>query len=99
MHTKKQSSLAFLICAAFIIVTLFSTFFIVKEANHNCSGEDCPICACVHQTEQTLKQLGTGTIETAALIPGILSFIPVLFCMFLFIPCTSLVSQKVRLDD
>ena len=31
MHTKKQRTLAFIICMAFIVTALFSIFFIVKE--------------------------------------------------------------------
>ena len=71
----------------------------IKEENHNCTGEDCPVCACIHQAEQTLRNLGTGNIGNAVVstLPvwnGIL--LPVcLFCVY----TTSLVSQKVRLND
>lgn len=57
------------------------------------------ICACIHQAEQTLRNLGTGNIGNAVVstLPvwnGIL--LPVcLFCVY----TTSLVSQKVRLND
>ena len=60
MKTNKKRYLAALICILFLVVALASFFYIAKEANHKCTGEDCPICACVHQVEQNLKNLGTG---------------------------------------
>lgn len=99
MYTKKQRTLASLICAVFIIVTSFSLFFIVKEADHDCRGENCPICACIHQAEETLKQLGTGTVGVSAFLPFVETFVLALACTFLLVPCTSLISQKVRLNN
>ena len=46
-------------CGAVLLVfaLLFSVFFIVSEADHNCIGEDCPIC---HQIQTCQKLLGTA---------------------------------------
>ena len=99
MHTKKQRTLAFIICMTFIVTALFSIFFIVKEVNHDCTGEKCPICSCIHQMEQTLKQLGTGSTTKVLSIHDSFFIITPLFLFIAFIPCTSLISQKVRLND
>lgn len=99
MHTKKKRTLAFIICMAFIVTALFSILFIVKEANHNCTGDKCPICSCIHQAEQTLKQLGTGATAKVLSVNGSFFIITPLFLFILFIPCISLISQKVRLND
>lgn len=99
MYTKKQKTLAFLTCAAFIIVTLFFILFIVKEADHDCTGENCQVCACIHQAQQTLKQLRTGTAG-ATVYPSIITqYALALVCVFLAAPHTSLISQKVRLNN
>lgn len=99
MHTKKQRTLAFIICMAFIVTVLFSILFIVKEANHDCTGDKCPICSCIHQAEQTLKQLGTGaTAKVLSVNDSFFIMTPLFFVIFL-IPCASLISQKVRLND
>ena len=45
---KRQKKAAILICMAFLFVMLASFFYIAKEENHNCTGEDCPVCACIH---------------------------------------------------
>lgn len=101
MYTKKQRIFAIIICTTFIIVTLFSILFIIKEADHDCAGEDCYVCECIHHAEQTLNQISQGYIGN-----GILIFdIPLLIALFyipifiLFMPCISLISQKVRLNN
>ena len=94
---KRQKKAAILICMAFLFVMLASFFYIAKEENHNCTGEDCPVCACIHQAEQNLKNLGTGL----AVMPGqkILSVLVEAILCFFVVCRTSLVSQKVRLND
>lgn len=99
MHTKKQKTLAALICTAFMLVAFFSIFFIVEEARHDCTGENCPICACIHQAEKTLKQVGAGAVGAAGFHPVFEMLALALVCTFLLVPCTSLISQKVRLND
>lgn len=47
MTTEKRIHLAAWFSIIFIFVTLASLFYIVKEENHKCTGEDCPVCACV----------------------------------------------------
>jgi len=99
MNTKKRKIFSMAICVIFLIVTFASLFSIAKEENHNCTGEDCPICANIHQAEQTLKNLNTGVIARAIMNP--LSLILVLLIMgeALFVSSTSLISQKVRLNN
>ena len=99
MTTKKKKITAAIICIIFIVVTFASLFYIVKEENHKCTGEDCPICACIHQAEQTLKNLGTGiTVEFSSNFLTLLEGIITISCIWM-IPGTSLVHQKVRLND
>lgn len=99
MFTKKNRTLALLICVTFFIVTLFSVLFVVAEADHDCIGEDCPVCACIHHAEQTLKQLGMGIGSAAGWMPVAVTLI---FC----IPCVlcagahqTPIGQKVRLNN
>ncbi len=82
-----------------LVIVLFSTFFIAAEADHDCTGEDCPICACMHQCENALRGIGDGTAAQPSAV------IPVLFLLFsaaLFVaelPQETLVSRKVRLNN
>lgn len=99
METKKRRALALLACTAFLIAALFSVLFLVREADHDCIGEGCPICACIRQGEQTLKQLGLGSACVASWPPvaGLLVF-TVFFALQSAVRETP-VSKKVRLNN
>lgn len=49
MDTGKKKSMAAVICIFLIFVTFASLFYVAREEDHNCTGKDCPICACVHR--------------------------------------------------
>ncbi|MCR5649665.1 MAG: hypothetical protein K6F86_00615 [Lachnospiraceae bacterium] len=82
-----------------LVVVLFSSFFIAAHADHDCTGEDCPICACIQQCENNIHGTGSGITDFSVVI------LPV-FITFLFIsfgaPSFKLgtpVSTKVRLNN
>lgn len=56
MTGKKKKCIAAIICILFVFVTFASLFYIVKEAGHECTGEKCPICACVHQAHPDIEK-------------------------------------------
>ena len=62
---QRRSVLSLAVVFAVIFVVLISSFFVAAETNHDCTGEDCPVCACIHQAEQNLKNLGTGLAVAA----------------------------------
>ena len=99
MTTEKRKHLAAWVSIIFIFVTLASLFYIVKEENHNCTGEDCPICANIHQAEQTLRNLGAGTVIHATVNPVLFMFVLAIAGQAFAVSNTSLVSQKVRLNN
>ena len=76
-----------------------STIYNAHEINHDCVQEQCPICACIQLTKQTIKHLSLG-FGRASLVPLIL-FIFLLSRLFMlpFLPYLTLVSQKVRMDN
>ena len=99
MNTNRKKVISVAICILFLFVTFAALFYIAEEENHHCTGEDCPICANLHQAEQTLRNTGNGTIVIVTI-----SLMPILFALliteqFLLASDTSLVSQKVRLND
>lgn len=99
MNSKKQRMISFIVCFLFLFITFASLFYIVKEVKHNCTGEDCPICANIHQAEQNLRNLGSGLTAGFAirLIPVFI--VALAGIQFVLVFCKSLVSQKVRLND
>ena len=55
--TKKHRIVAVLMAALVLFVMAFSLFVIAAEADHNCAGDDCPICAVIAVCENTVKGL------------------------------------------
>ena len=82
-----------------LVIVLLSSFYSAAEADPDCTGEDCPICACIQQCENTLRGIGDGSAtQSSAVIPVLL----ILFISALFVAEFSqetLVSQKVRLNN
>lgn len=82
-----------------LVLVAFSAFYIAAEADHDCCGEGCPICACIHHCENTLRGIGDGTaVRTAIVAPVILFLLAAAF----IIPAVSLdtlISRKVRLNN
>lgn len=100
MYSKKQKTVAMIACMAFLLVTLCSILFIVKEANHDCTGENCPICAQISEVENTLKKLGNGdpAVSTVTVSTVIWLFIALVGSIYA-VPYTTPVTQKVRMNN
>ena len=99
MDTGKKKSMAAVICIFLIFVTLASLFYVAREEDHNCTGKDCPICACVHQAKQVLRNLRTTPAVGFFASPVIFIAETVILPGFWIILSISLVHQKVRLND
>ncbi len=82
-----------------LFIMLFSAFYIVAEADHDCTGEDCPICDCIQQCENTLHQIGDGIASKAAVIIPIVFLLVSIFLFAALFPKETLVSRKVRLNN
>ena len=88
------------IMAVMMLVVMFvSSFFIAAHADHDCTGEDCPICACIHQCENTIRGAGSDiTVMSAVIIPVLISLLLMSFGVPSFQWDTP-VSVKVRLNN
>lgn len=96
---KRQKVLALLTCVTMILVVLFCTFFLVGEADHVCANGDCPICTCIRQAEETIRQIGSGTARTVSFVLTVMLSAVLLMYVCQLISGASLVSRKVRLND
>ena len=80
--------LALVLCAACI----------AAEADHDCTGEDCPVCALVHQCENLLRQFGTAAAAAALL--AVAALLCVSAASYVCAVCrVTPVSRKVRLNN
>ena len=98
-NLNKKKIAAGVVCILMIAAVLFSAFYISAESGHDCTGDNCPICACICQCEKTLHQMGDGTpVMTVAAIPVILYVLKAFFAACELLQDTP-VSEKVRLND
>lgn len=90
---------ALLLAVLVLGVFLFSNLYISEHLAHDCSGEDCPICAQIQNAESLIHQIGCGLLAVFAAF-GVICAYAVLFPAFCsFIPRKTLISNKVRLND
>ena len=99
MDTGKKKSMAAVICIFLIFVTFASLFYVAREENHNCTGKDCPICACIRQAKQIVKNVGTAVNYSVTVGLIFVQRSGILATGCLCVLCITLVSQKVRLDS
>ncbi len=82
-----------------ILFLLVSTYFIAHEADHECTGEDCPVCALIQMSENSLRQLGSGTPAAAVASSLCVLLLVMQFCTGDSITFPTPVSRKTRLNN
>ncbi len=98
--TGRKRTGALLLCIGMVLVLSVSAAFIIHEAGHDCTGEDCPICRNIAINIRLLCAAGL-----AVLIPAVFRLRPVAHAAYgrrdryaVFCPET-LVRWKIRLND
>lgn len=96
-HVRK--ALAGVIGMMMLVIILFSAFYIAVEAEHDCTGDDCPICACIQLCINTLRGFSSGiTVAISAAVP----VLPILFTALIFRSVLfqeTPISRKVRMNN
>ena len=64
MIKPKRFAAALALLVAFLM--LFSALFIALEADHDCCGEGCAVCAQIRACEDLLRNLTTASVLAAA---------------------------------
>ncbi|MCD8196232.1 MAG: hypothetical protein LUE24_03565 [Lachnospiraceae bacterium] len=96
---EKNRAVAFILALAVLFVMFFSAFYITKNANHDCIGEDCPVCEQIAVCETTLYGISTVMQSgvAAVFIPALCILAAKTFYLFFF--SDTLVSLKVKLSS
>lgn len=100
MQNKKVSKILSIILSVTLIFILSCSFiYIVKEANHDCDGDNCLICLNIRQCEENIRIKTGGAINLFQLtaVMTALLFLPIFTEND--IPKKTLIIQKVRLND
>lgn len=97
--TKKRRIAAMAMCLALLLVMFFSTVYMIREADHNCTGENCPICHEIRICRQILNTVGTAVLGAA-----VFSFASVFLTALTSAhrresAAVTLISLKVKLSD
>ena len=96
---KSKRAIAMLILLCLVFTFVISEIFIISHANHDCIGEECPVCVIVHNFGNTLKKF-----FSIAMICRIALLITITFLIYtiLFSSGTiknTLNSMKIRLNN
>ena len=71
----KRKNLAIVLAIVMIAFFVCSILFIAHESDHDCSGEDCPICEEISVLEKAIEELGTGVIAVTITCAIIFRFV------------------------
>ncbi|MBQ8973181.1 MAG: hypothetical protein IJ074_08905 [Clostridia bacterium] len=98
--SKQKRLIALLMCVGILLTLFVSCAYIVDDADHDCTGEDCPICEFIAQIEHI--QRGFTFVVLALLLTFLVS--PALYALRarerVLLPVdVTLVSWKIRLND
>lgn len=100
--SRKTSGIRFLSGVMALVIVAFlllSIIFIVHEADHDCSGGDCPVCALIMQCENNLRTVGTGdTAEAVSSVTSILIAV-ILMPLAAVAVVSTPISRKIRLNN
>ena len=95
--TKRKAAL--ILTISFVFVMLIAHVFVIAEADHDCSGEDCPVCAVIAVISDTLRELsmiGPAILTCSAVVFFILKSS---FVNNTINKISSPVTLKVKLSD
>ena len=94
-----KRSAAFLLGVLLLSVMLLSAAFLAAEADHDCTGEDCPVCACMQLCERTLHNLSDGAALQAAVVVSVIFALVSGSLPFPGFSRETPVSRKIRLNN
>lgn len=97
--TKNIRLGALLLTVLMTVVIFSSVVYIAAEADHDCSGDNCPVCYHISICENTLKAV--GIVCTALIFIGFSGIFALSLFSLSFMPVygISLVTLKVKLSD
>ncbi len=97
--TKQIRAIAAMLAGMIAVVILSSSLYIAAEADHDCRGEDCVICAQIAARENTLRELACAVIAAAAVAGLTYAFVDSVSYGTRPYTGNTLVSLKVKLSN
>lgn len=78
---------------------IFSVAYIAHEADHDCNGDDCPICVQLQQCVANFQLTGSGLEADAASVPLPVCVADRIVPVDVVQSCRSLVAQKIQFNE
>ena len=98
--TNGTKAAAGVMAVMMLLVMLLSSFFIAAHADHHdCTGEDCPICACIQQCENNIRGIGSSITVVSAVVLPVFIGLQLTFSGILSFQWNTPVSTKVRMNN
>ena len=94
-----KKHIALLTAGVLLFLVLFAVFFEAFETEHDCSGEDCPVCAFLIQCENMIRTAGSCVPAAVCLYLAVMLAGTAVLLHFYEVPAVTLVTSKVRLND
>ena len=96
----RKRGYALLLCVGLILALFVSSAFLIHEADHDCSGEDCPICRTIALTTALMRTicLAAAMWLFGSVLTAVLSACHVPESVCLHTEGTP-VSRKTRIND
>ncbi len=99
MNIKKKRWIAVILCIYFILISLFSLTYIIKEADHTCIGTHCSICESIQTAQKNMNAFSLADIHSGSIIAVLVILLAAhMFVSFTFLRATP-VTQKTRMDN
>lgn len=96
---KKDRWIALLLVLAVCFAMLFSAYYVLAAANHDCTEDNCPICRQISLCENTLKTLGLEVAASVVAIALTYSVATVLWQPKDNLDQVTLITLKVKLSN
>lgn len=97
--TKKKRIVSLVVAVAVIFVMLYSALYIAAETDHDCVGENCPICYQINACQNTLKNLSLAVCAAVFAAAFTYTLCRSISACADVTPSYTLVSLKVKLTD
>ena len=65
MKRSIRMTAAIVLSAVLFLTAAFADAYIIDHVSHDCTGEDCPVCAGMHAAEQALLAVSSVVISAA----------------------------------
>ncbi|MCR5747195.1 MAG: hypothetical protein K6G03_05765 [Lachnospiraceae bacterium] len=90
---------AVVVATVVLVAVIFSVFYTALETKHECTGEDCPVCAFLLQCDSLIRTVSSGLTGVICICIAVLYLSDTVLPILLEISADTLVTKKVRLND